>query len=296
MSNQFASEGFDLDAIASDDKGGNSGGGDVIFEIGGGATSVPSPLPSSRSKADDNEQVAAATNDSNKEEEEDDCTQIADDYKARGNEAYKEKNWLEAMDMYTAGIESLPGMTATELLKLRDDWEKEQQKNVRQKLAEEEEERRRRRHRNRGDDDDTKKEEEDAGEGENKQEPERFRAPHHVHASRLAILHANRAAALLQLPMITDEQLEYALRDVDAAILWNPTYTKAYMRRATIYEKMEPSSNTEAALADAKMALTLDPNNRSIRAAVDRYQTLENERLEKLKTETMVRTNVPTTT
>lgn len=252
---QFSSEGFDLDAMATQD-------GEVVYEIGGGASAVAPPPSAS----------AAATEKS--------VTDTADDYKSRGNDAFREKNWLEAMDMYTAAIQSLPGMTAIELLEMREEWQKAQQAKVRERLAQEDEERRRRRR--------TK---EDAGEAENDAqndnddkptppEPERFQAPPHVHSSRLAVLHANRAAALMQL-----EEFEKALDDCDVAILRNPCYVKALMRRATLHEKMD--NNTEAALADAKMAMQVDPGNRQIRAAVDRLQKLEDERLEKLKAETM---------
>lgn len=240
-----------MDAIAGD-------GNEVVYEIGGGASAVAPPPTASSA----NEESATTV------------TETADEYKARGNEAFREQKWLDAMDMYTAAIQSLPGMTAAELLQLRKEWQKAQQAKVRQRVAEEDERRRRRK-------DVGEKEESNEEKEKQQEEIETFRAPSHVHSGRLAVLHANRAAAFMQL-----DEFENALDDLDVAILWNPCYTKAYLRRATLHEKMD--QNTEAALADAKAALQLDPGNRQIRAAVNRLQKMEDERLEKLKAETMV--------
>jgi tetratricopeptide (TPR) repeat protein len=269
MSDQpFSSEGFDLDAMAdltaasgttSSAAASAATSANVVYEIGGGVSAVPVESP-----------VVPATSD------EISVTAAADDYKAQGNTAFRLQEWLEAADLYSKAVHALPGgsTAAVDLLKARDDWQAAQHALVRQKLAEEDAQRRQRK--DAGEDDADAKDDK-APEGP----PERFRAPHHTHASRLATFHANRSAAYMQL-----EEYEAALKDCDVAILWNPSYTKVYLRRATLHEKME---RIDEALADTKAALLLDPGNRQIRAAVDRLQKMENERLEKLKEETMVR-------
>eukprot|EP00540_Astrosyne_radiata_P015567 CAMPEP_0116838276 /NCGR_PEP_ID=MMETSP0418-20121206/9121_1 /TAXON_ID=1158023 /ORGANISM="Astrosyne radiata, Strain 13vi08-1A" /LENGTH=198 /DNA_ID=CAMNT_0004468257 /DNA_START=24 /DNA_END=621 /DNA_ORIENTATION=- len=108
---------------------------------------------------------------------------------------------------------------------------------------------------------------------------EEFRAPPHVHGEKLAVYHCNRAACLLHL-----ERFEEALVDCQVAVLLNPTYTKAWMRRSTAHEKTD---RIEEALQDAKKALQTNPGNANLRKTVDRLQKLEDERLEKLKEETM---------
>jgi tetratricopeptide (TPR) repeat protein len=260
---QFSSEGFDLDALAAaagTTKGVESAAvsEDIVYEIGGGISALPveSPLVDPAVAPDETS-----------------VTAVADDYKAQGNAAFRLQHWLEAADLYTQAVRALPGgaTAADDLLQARDDWQAAQHALVRQKLAEEDAQRRQRK--DAGEDEDAKDKTPDAP-------PERFRAPPHPHSSRLAIFHANRSAAYMQL-----EEYEAALKDCDVAILWNPAYTKVYLRRATLHEKLE---RIDEALADTKAALLLDPGNRQIRAAVDRLQKMENERLEKLKEETMV--------
>ncbi|HEY9814696.1 MAG TPA: hypothetical protein V6D20_02665, partial [Candidatus Obscuribacterales bacterium] len=75
-----------------------------------------------------------------------------------------------------------------------------------------------------------------------------------------------------------------AINDCDVAILLNPNYSKAYVRRSLAFEKTDC---TDKALADAKKALELDPKNTTVRKNVARLQKMEDERLEKLKEETM---------
>ena len=88
----------------------------------------------------------------------------------------------------------------------------------------------------------------------------------------------NRAATLIQL-----ERFDEAIKDSDVAILLNPRYTKAYLRRSSAYEKTE---RTEEALNDAKRAPELEPSNATIRKLVSRLQKIEDERLKKLKVRT----------
>lgn len=260
---QFSSQGFDLDALAasSGDSSNNNvaDDGDVIYEIGGGATAVAAAAPTTKSP-----------------------TEEANEYKAAGNQAFKTQNWLEAVDMYTAAIQVLPGLTASELLQLQADYERQQQEIVRQRLAKQDEQQRRRRTRTADQEAQAQQKNENEQQQQQPEEPPLppFTAPPHGHADRLAVLHANRAAALMGL-----HEYQSALPDVHAAILWKPDYVKAVLRRASLYEKLE---DTEKALQDAKTAQRLDPASKQIRAAVQRLQKLEDERLEKLKTETLV--------
>jgi len=80
------------------------------------------------------------------------------------------------------------------------------------------------------------------------------------------------------------ERYKEAVTDCDVAILLNPSYTKAYIRRSTAYEHQD---DTEQALRDAQQAQQLDPSNASIRQRVQRLEKMEHERLEKLKAETL---------
>ena len=280
-SSQFTSEGFDLDALAGENAE------NVVYELGGTASVVVADDKTSNHQSKEH---SSNNNNNNNNDVVRSATEIADDLKAKGNAAFKEKNWLEAMDMYTAAIQSLPGVSASELLQMRDEYEKEQQLKVRQQLAKEDE-RKREKSRLKKNNDSATGSEDGAQDNDDDEEEESnpvppvkpFSAPPHVHAERLAVLHANRAAALIYL-----EEYQQALQDCDVAILWKPSYTKAYLRRATLYEK-HLDNNTEAALADAKTAQRLDPGNRQIQALVKRLQKLEDERLENLKAETLVR-------
>ena len=110
-------------------------------------------------------------------------------------------------------------------------------------------------------------------------EMKKFQVPPHEHGGKLAIYHSNRAACLLHL-----HRYEEAISDCNIAILLNPKYTKAFLRRASANEALE---RMEDALQDAKEALALDPTNSSTKKTVARLQKLEDERLEKLKEETM---------
>ena len=144
--------------------------------------------------------------------------------------------------------------------------------------------------------------------------------PPHPYGTVLAMYYCNRAAASMQIaasesipPMkntttsssssswydhpddddVTTKnpmhpQDQEALQDCTIAILLNPKYTKAYIRRATIYEqRFRPHSNTEMALHDMLTAQELEPNNRTISTQVRRLQQVEQERMERMKEETM---------
>lgn len=279
MTTKYSSEGFDLDAAAGVLSNGEEGG-DVVFEIGGGVT-----------------QMSINDVDNKKDQEEgddsDDPMKLSEGYKQRGNDAFREQNWSMAKEMYTLAIESTPGeVTSEKLLEMQQAWKDEQDRLWRQKLDEQEAERReaarkRREQREKkqqqqkagGDDEGGEDEPSKQKKGGEEDEREVFRAPHHPHANNLAIYHCNRAAVSLNL-----QEYQEVINDCDIAILWNPRYTKAYVRRSTAYEQLE---KTDAALQDAKVALQLEPTNKKLQWTVRRLQKLEDERMEKLKTETM---------
>jgi tetratricopeptide (TPR) repeat protein len=245
MSIQFSSEGFDLDA-ATDSK-------DVVFELGGGVSAVPQEKEEKAAAADDNDDPATAKSEA---------------FKKDGNEQFKAGAYLEACDMYTEAIEACPGMKGEELLKLKDEFDEQQRELASERYRQSEAERRRR----------TKEGEKVDEKPLPPPEIQKFVAPAHAYGGKLAIYYSNRAACLSHL-----RRYEEVISDCNVAILLNPKYTKAYLRRATAYEATE---RIEDALADAKEALALDPNNSSIKKNVARLQKLEDERLEKLKEET----------
>ena len=245
---QFSSDGFDLDAISAGE------GDDVVFEIGGGATVIKPTPPSTEEEGVGGPPPSEGI-------------VKAEDWKKQGNEQFKQGQYLEAYDLYTEAIMESPGdMKGGEILRLRNEFnEKERDKAIsRQRQAEEE----RRQKGNDGKKDPTKR-----------QPPAEFQLPKQENGDKLAVYYCNRAAALHNL-----ERYDEAIMDCDVSALLNPQYTKAYVRRANAYEKSE---RTEEALRDAKKALELEPKNPTIRKSVARLQKIEDERLEKLKEETM---------
>lgn len=255
MTSDFASEGFDLDAMAV----GQEGGDTIIYELGGGATVIAN-----------DERSAKELSENNKENEEiKDALYHAEEWKRQGNEHFKIGNYLEAYDMYTNAIEACPdALTAKEILKQRDEFKEAEREKAfsRQRLDEET-------RRNRNKDDNANKEPEQP-----KPIPEFELAPQ-PHGDKLSVYYCNRAAALIHL-----ERYDEAINDCDVSILLQPTYTKAFVRRSSAFEK---SDQTEEALRDAKTALELEPTNATVRKTVARLQKIEDERLEKLKAETL---------
>ncbi len=241
---ELSSEGFDLDAVGE-------GSGDVIFEIGGGATVVPEEPPLS----------SAPETPTMSELDE------AENWKNIGNEEFKKKNYLEAYDMYTNAIESCPcELKSEEILRQRDEFDAMEREKARSRMDEET------RHRKRETADASEKE---SKEPEKPQGPACFELEPQENGEKLAIFYNNRAASLIQLV-----RFEEAIRDADVAILLNPKYPKAYVRRSSAFEKTE---RTEEALRDMKQALQLEPSNKAFRRSVTRLQKMEDERLEKLK-------------
>ncbi|XP_076179884.1 tetratricopeptide repeat domain 1 [Ptiloglossa arizonensis] len=90
-----------------------------------------------------------------------------------------------------------------------------------------------------------------------------------------SILYANRAAAKSK---YLDK--ESAISDCTKAIELNPSYVKALVRRAQLYEETE---KLDEALEDFKKVLTYDPSHTEANVALQRLPVLINKRNEKLK-------------
>lgn len=223
----------------------------VVLEVGGGATKLES----------DTEKTQEETQSESISE-----TSKSEEYKALGNDSFKKGAYLEAYDMYTEAVEACPGMTGDQLLKEKDQFDQNQRDVAMEQQRKFDDERRTR-----------TTQDEDQPERPPPLEP--YKAPMHVYGDKLAVYHCNRAAVCLHLA-----RYEQAIRDCDIAVLLNPTYTKAWMRRSTAHERTE---QIEDALRDSKMAQQLDPNNANVNKTVKRLQKLEDERMEKLKEETM---------
>ena len=267
--NQFSSDGFDLDALAD-----TEAGDDIVFEIGGKAS------------------VAV---DKKKEEEKEDAIAKSEEHKALGNEQFKKGHYLDAYDHYTDAIQACPGISGKEIMRLKDDHDRKEREKMYEKHRNQTDFRRggnnhntssqnstttpsttdttknndannNNNNNNNNDDDETKNE---------------FKVPTNQFASKLSVYHSNRAACLLYL-----DREEDAIEDCDIAIILNPTYVKALIRRMTAHERQ---GDTEEALKDAKEALKYESHNFEIRKHVTRLQKKEDERLEKLKEETMTK-------
>ncbi|GAX27039.1 hypothetical protein FisN_9Lh355 [Fistulifera solaris] len=222
----------------------------VIYEIGGAVSSEPetTTVPESTATTDE--------------------SSTAESFKQKGNQAFLKGEYLEAYEWYTQAIEATPGMKAEELLQQKEEWEKEQTRLARERLYERDQ-----------------KKKEDEGEepldSNATSEATQFTAPPHEHATELSIYYANRGAALYSL-----QRYEEAVQDCNIALLWNPTYVKALVRRSKGHEQLE---HYDLALQDAKLAFELGDSKtkQSLRPALTRLQKAEDARLEKLKTETL---------
>lgn len=262
---KFSSDGFDLDAMGGD----GVKNGDVVYEIGGGATVSPAPQKSEEEATAD-EKTAETPMDQ------------AEEYKQKGNEEFKQRNFLEAYDFYTEAIEACPcPIKGEEILRQRDEFDAFEREKLMERRRLEEVDRRRhsKKSANRSNDDDAseeRKEVEPPKEGQKQPSgPEPFVLPPQPYGDKLAVFYSNRAATLMHL-----ERYDDCVADCNVAVLLNPAYTKAWTRRSAAYEKTE---RTEEALRDAKRALELEPSNATIRKTVARLQKQEDERLEKLK-------------
>ncbi|KAI4501113.1 hypothetical protein M0802_003916 [Mischocyttarus mexicanus] len=99
-----------------------------------------------------------------------------------------------------------------------------------------------------------------------------------TYSKERAILYSNRAAAKIR----SLDEKESAISDCTKAIELNPSYVKAYVRRAQLYEEVD---KLDEALEDYKKILTFDPTHSEANYAVRRLPPLINEKNEKLKTE-----------
>lgn len=225
----------------------------MILELGGGVTrsETKTEQASSNSNSDEVESPIA----------------VSEGFKTQGNEQFKQGAYLEAYDMYTEAIDACPGMTGAHILTSKDEYEEKRHLEAvnRHRLMEEQRLK--------------MKEKGEKGEPEHPPPPPPFQPPPHEFGHQLAVYHCNRAACLLHLA-----KYDEAIKDCTVAVLLNPNYTKAWMRRSNAYEATE---RTEDALEDAKKALDSDPANYKIRQDVARLQKMEDARLEKLKEETL---------
>lgn len=265
----YHSEGFDLDAIPTSQ---NNADNEVIYEIGGNAC-VSSPTKENedkKKKGPDKEELEKDTSSPIFKSEE--CKQ-------RGNDFFKKGDYLNSHDMYSDAIDACPGMKGVDIFKLKEDHELAEREKANQIYLRDTDRRRKTRSQNEDDEDKDAELNDSTEDGEDDLAPSEFKIPPHEYGTQLAVYYSNRAASLLH-----ESRYDEAIQDCDIAILLNPKYTKAYIRRMTAYENTDQS---EEALRDAKEALNLDPKNSQIRKHVNRLQKIEDERLEKLKEETM---------
>ena len=246
------SEGFDLDAISA-----SQTDDDVIYELGGGATIIPTPTPT----------PPPATT-TNAPDVYDPLSQ-SESLKTKGNECFKQNSYLDAIDYYTDAIEACPGISGEELLELKAQHEEQEREKANQRYKRDSD---RRLKRDKVNDNQEEEEEEDLA-------PKEFIPPQHEYGANLAVYYSNKAACLIHL-----ERYDEAISSCSIAILVQPTYVKAYVRRMACHEQ---TSQSEKALKDAKKALELSPNNKEIKKHVNRLQKQEDERMEQLKVETM---------
>jgi len=260
--NGFSSEGFDLDAIL--DKG-SQDEDNVIYEIGGNVTAAQTTRSSNSRATEQTEQEPSPIDE-------------AESFKAKGNAAFKAGSYLDAFDYYSDAAQSTPGLSGADILKLRKEHTEAETEKAYEKHLEETE-RRRNVSRHEPNEEQNEEDSNQNNDSKNKNVPNEFRVPPHEYGTQLSVYYSNRAACLLHL-----QRNEEAIEDCDVALLLNPRYAKAMIRRMTAYENTE---RTENALKDAKMALEQEPGNASTRKHVQRLERVENERMEKLKEETM---------
>eukprot|EP00591_Stephanopyxis_turris_P003497 CAMPEP_0195520108 /NCGR_PEP_ID=MMETSP0794_2-20130614/16156_1 /TAXON_ID=515487 /ORGANISM="Stephanopyxis turris, Strain CCMP 815" /LENGTH=301 /DNA_ID=CAMNT_0040649391 /DNA_START=155 /DNA_END=1060 /DNA_ORIENTATION=+ len=258
-SETFSSEGFDLDAIPASD-------GDVVHEIGG---TVTTSSTTSKPNTGSSSSTAAPTPSAIAKSEE---------FKKLGNDSFKAGDYETAYASYSDAIDNVPSdgdeKTGEQILELKVEFdEKLREERIAQQRRKQSEDREK--SSEKGEASEQEKEEE-----EKEEKPlEVFTPPPHRFSSNLAVYHCNRAACLLHM-----EKYEEVIRDSDIAILFNPMYVKAYLRRMNAYEQTD---EIDSALRDARTARKLDPSNRQIKAHVARLEKLNEERLEKLKSETL---------
>jgi tetratricopeptide (TPR) repeat protein len=288
-------EGFDLDAAnilaatsaAAAETASGEAVADVIYELGGGVTIVPSSTtpvadtgldPTSSSSQEDSPPSSL------KQDQEDPLAK-SEELKQKGNECFKQGNYLDAIDYYTDAIEACPGIKGDEILMLQQQHEEKEREKANQRYRRDTDRRMTKRSSVLDKDDKVgQKEHHDDDNHDNDDDdddlaPEEFQPPVHPHGKHLAIYYSNKAASLMHL-----EEYSEAMKCCNIAILLDSTYSKAYIRRMSCYEQTQ---EMDLALKDAQKALELNPTNGEIKKHVCRLEKLEAERMEKLKTETM---------
>ena len=270
---QFSSEGFDLDALqdAADNvvlELTHDGKGQKVVEPAAAAPEQPT-TSSKQPELPENTSSAAPKVDE---------MQKADECKQQGNQAFQKGDFDGAFECYSQAIAATPGHpTGPELLELQEEWQKEQNAKARRRLQQQDEERR---NKKATAESSSTVSSADASSKEESEKEETFRPPRHQHGAKLAIYYNNRAAAVMQqhqeqvggaaapmdgnnndlhndndiLENSHNSKLRDALQDCDIAILLDASYGKAWLRRATIHERLQ---KTDLALADAKQALEL---------------------------------------
>ena len=272
----YTSEGFDLSAIpssssSSSTNNNNNNEEEIIYELGGTASTMPSKSNTNNNTTNTNNNT---TNNSPIFESEQ-CKQI-------GNEYFKKKDYLNAYDRYSDAIDACPGMKGDDIMILKEEYElKEREKANQRYLRDTDRKRKKNVSSSSGNDnqDDNQEKEKDDNQDDDELAPSEFKLPPHEYGSYLAVYYSNRAACLLH-----ESRYQESIQDCDIAILLNPNYTKAYIRRMTAYEHTDQS---EEALKDAMKARELDPSNKEIQKHITRLQKIEDERMQKLKEETM---------
>jgi tetratricopeptide (TPR) repeat protein len=274
---RISSQGFDLDALAASSAGDDD---DVVYELGGGATVIPAITTTTTTtqhedKDKDGDATATATDSTAA------AAAAAEDYKQRGNEEFKAGQYLEACDWYTRAIERCPcPMKGDVILKLQDQHDKAQREKSYKRFHEQEKQ------------PPPPKEEKEASStkpssstsskpssSSSSSEHLPFVVPKLAYSESLAIYYCNRAASQWYLA-----HYDATIQDATVAILLNPTYAKALVRRSLAQESLD---RIDAALLDMKQAQTLEPTNKTIVSNVKRLQVLEDKRLEVLKEETI---------
>lgn len=307
---QFSSEGFDLDALAATVSAIGTGNNDdgviadtkneVIYELGGNVSFVTNNANNTNNANTTEDPVNGHEKDVEVAKVENPL-RVAEEYKNQGNDAFLKQEWDVSYDLYSKAIQAVPyddndnsintGVNSTNvssyrgelLLKLKEEWEKEQYKIARQRMNERDEVERRKRQpqqqkvtSNANDDDknDDDKEDDDTSYEKNNeksaQQPE-FQPPPHLYGEQLAVYYSNRAAASLQLDQMkissqtsssrtnnmTQQQSSSYYDDDD-----NDLHTKKTLRR-----------EIESAIMDCTIAIYLKPNY--IKALVRRATAYE---------------------
>jgi len=287
-------EGFDLDAIPASEPE-----GDVVYELGCGATILTPPHDRPLT-----EEGPANANANDNENDNDNGTHdpiaASEECKQKGNECFKQGAYLDAIDFYTDAIEACPGIKGEDLLNLQARHEEQEREKANQRYQRDSDRRltnrnfkRNNQTNNDNDNDNDGNDGNDNGNdnGNNDHEqskskdeddtlaPKEFTPPSHPYGKYMAIYNSNKAASLIHLGRFSE-----AMTSCNIAVLADPTYPKAYIRRMTCHEQTE---EIDLALRDAKKALELSLKNRDIQMHVKRLEKKEAERMEKLKEETM---------